>query len=73
MTSKEWIDKKIENGNIKYFEYSNFRNIEVIGKGAFGVVNKAYLGGGIKVALKSPLDNNENQEENFLKEVSYVN
>ena len=57
MTSlKKWIDIKIENGGIKYFEYNHFTNIEEIGDGAFGIVNKAnWNGGGIVVALKSPL------------------
>jgi serine/threonine protein kinase len=71
---KTWIDIKIENGDIKYFEYDNFSNIKEIGRGAFGIVNKAnWNDGGIRVALKSPLNNStsdEEQKENFLKEVS---
>ena len=75
MTSlKTWVYIKIQDGVIKCFEYNNFSNIKEIGKGAFGIVNKAnWNDGGIRVALKSPLNNNENQEENFLKEVNYVN
>ena len=72
MTSlKDWIDMKIKDGNIIYFDYSNFNNIGKISKGGFGIVNRAnWNDGGIKVALKSPLNNDENQKENFLKEVN---
>lgn len=48
---KEWTDSKVEDGNINYFEYDNFSNIERIGEGAFGIVNRAnWINGGIKVA-----------------------
>src|SRR3954452_20267832 len=74
MTSlKEWIDLKIEDKDINYFEYNNFSNIEKIGNGAFGIVNQAnWNDGGIKVALKSFLNNStidEDQKESFFKEV----
>src|SRR5437763_1481517 len=68
---KEWIDIKVRGGSIHYFEYNNFRNIEKIGEGGFGIVSKANYDG-INVALKNPSNNltiNENQKENFLKEV----
>ena len=75
MTSlKEWINIKIRDRDINYFEFNNFSNIEKAGEGAFGVVNKAdWNDGGIKVALKSSLNNStidENQKDNFLKEVN---
>ena len=73
---KEWIDMKIEYGDINYFEYNNFSNVEKVDEGGFGIVKRAdWSDGGIKVALKSLLNNStidENQKENFLKEV-YVN
>ena len=60
---KDIINIKIRYGNIPYFEYKNFSNIEKIGEGAFGIVNKAdWNDGGIKVALKS--------SENVFKEVN---
>ena len=50
---KEWIDIKIEDGSIKYFEYNNFSKIvEEIGKGAFGIVYKASWNDS-QIALKS--------------------
>ena len=77
MTSlKEWIDTKIEDGNINHFEYNNFSNIVRISEGGFGIVNRAdWNNGGIKVALKSLLNNStieEDQKENFLKEVTLI-
>jgi len=69
---KEWIDTKIENGYIDYFEYSNFINIERIDEGGFGIVKRAdWSDGGVKVALKS-LNNStidKHQKESFLREV----
>jgi serine/threonine protein kinase len=72
MTSfKKWIDSKIEDGDINYFEYNNFSNIKRISEGGFGVINSAHWNnGGVKVALKSLLYNlmiDENQKENFLR------
>lgn len=70
---KEWIDMKVNDEIIKYFEYNNFSDIEDIAKGGFGIVRSAnWIDGGIKVALKSLLINSaidENQMENFVREV----
>ncbi|RIA88988.1 kinase-like domain-containing protein [Glomus cerebriforme] len=64
---KEWIDKKIEDEDIKYFEYDKFSSIVEIGKGAFGKVSKACLACmGLEVALKSFVDENSNIEEKTL-------
>jgi len=74
MTSlKDWIDTKIKDGVINYFEYNNFTFTGEIGEGAFGIVKRAdWCDGGIKVALKSLLKNqtiDENQKKYFLREV----
>ena len=70
---KEWIDLKVEHEDINYFEYNSFSNIERIDGGAFGIVERAdWIDGGIKVALKSLLNNSsidESQKKNFLREV----
>ena len=66
---KEWIGIRVKNGEIDYFEYEDFKNIEKIGEGAFGVVNKADLNDS-KVALKSSLNDSDDQKEIFLKEVN---
>ena len=66
MTSpKEWIDNKIKNEVIIYFEYDKFNNIVEIGRGGFGKVKKADLTSmGLKVALKSSIYENSRIEEN---------
>ncbi|RIA92866.1 kinase-like domain-containing protein, partial [Glomus cerebriforme] len=76
MTSlKGLIDMKIKCGNIDYIEYNNFSDIEKIGEGGFGIVNRAnWIDGGIKVALKGPLNNSidDNQKEYFLRELKLL-
>ncbi|RIA81735.1 hypothetical protein C1645_864167 [Glomus cerebriforme] len=75
MTSlKEWIDMRIKDGNFDYFEYKNFSDIEKISTGGFGVVKRAiWIDGGIKVALKSLLNNSiDDQNENFLRELKLL-
>ena len=68
MTLKDWIKEKIRDENITYFEYSEFSNIAVIGKGGFGIVNKAdWTSGGIQVALKMLLNSIDIEE--LVKEV----
>ncbi|RIA96280.1 kinase-like domain-containing protein [Glomus cerebriforme] len=70
MTSvKEWIDKKIEDGDIKYFEYDEFSLIKEIGRGAFCKVSRAYLASSkLEVALKTFVDENSSIEEEILNE-----
>ena len=65
MTSvKEWIDDKIKNGDIDYFEYEEFSNIVEIGRGGFGKVSRADLNSMGLVALKSSIYENSNIKEN---------
>jgi hypothetical protein len=74
MTSvKEWIEKKIYSGYIRYFEYDEFSEIDEIGVGSFGKVSRAILANTGLVALKSliredSLKLNEVNKE-FVKEV----
>ena len=73
MTSlKDWIEEKIRDENITYFEYNEFSNISAIGKGGFGIVNRAdFTSGGIQVALKMLLNSvvKGNDTEELVKEV----
>ena len=36
-----WLENSIAEGHIKYYEYSNFKNVQLIGKGSFGNVVRA--------------------------------
>ena len=74
MTSlKEWIDLKIKDGDIVYFEYSEFSEVEKIGQGGFGIIERAHWkSGGITVALKILTKNpsiNEDNMNRLFKEV----
>ncbi|GBB93866.1 hypothetical protein RclHR1_22400002 [Rhizophagus clarus] len=62
----KWIDKKIKDKYIHYFEYDKFSQIAEIGKGGFGKVSKANLTNTGLVALKSFVDENSNIEEDEL-------
>jgi hypothetical protein len=78
MTSvTKWINKKINDNYIQYFEYDNFSQIVEIGRGAYGKVSRAELNNTKLVALKSFVDEYTNIEEDglnrlddeFIKEV----
>ncbi|EXX70777.1 hypothetical protein RirG_084440 [Rhizophagus irregularis DAOM 197198w] len=79
MTTSEWIDKKIRDEDIKFYDYNEFINLERVGVGAFGIVNRAdWRSGNIKIALKILTNNsaineinNEKNMENFIKEVIF--
>ena len=69
MSLKEWIDKKIEDEVIKYFEYNKFSSIVDIGEGGFGKVSRAHLNSeGLEVALKSFVCENSSIKEDALNE-----
>ncbi|CAG8599305.1 16388_t:CDS:2 [Funneliformis caledonium] len=55
LENSDWMEKKINDGDINYFKYDEFKNVEKVGNGAFGVVEKAdwINGGSTQVALKS--------------------
>ncbi|RGB28638.1 kinase-like domain-containing protein [Rhizophagus diaphanus] len=39
---KDWFEKSIAEESITYYEYSEFKNIQYIGKGSFGSVDRAF-------------------------------
>jgi hypothetical protein len=62
-----FIDTKIK-GDINYFGYDEFSNVEKVGE--FGKINRAnWKNGGIKIALKTFASNEDNIYK-FLKEVT---
>ncbi|CAB5199829.1 unnamed protein product [Rhizophagus irregularis] len=74
MTSlNEWIDKKINDGEIDYIGYSEFSKVKKIGNGSFGIVESAdWKSCAIKAALKTLINNPSVDEDNlneFVKEL----
>ncbi|GES80260.1 kinase-like domain-containing protein [Rhizophagus clarus] len=52
ISAKEWVEEKIKNEYIRYFEHDKFSQIVEIGRGGFGKVSKANLADTGLVALK---------------------
>ena len=49
-----WLENSISNKQIKYYEYSDFKNIQLIGNGSFGsVFCTNWKNTGIFLALKT--------------------
>uniref|UniRef100_U9TH78 Protein kinase domain-containing protein n=1 Tax=Rhizophagus irregularis (strain DAOM 181602 / DAOM 197198 / MUCL 43194) TaxID=747089 RepID=U9TH78_RHIID len=74
MTSfNEWIDMKINDGDIHYVEYNEFSCVKNVGEGSFGIVESAdWKSHGIKIALKTLIDHSsvdENSMNKFVKEL----
>ncbi|CAB4433383.1 unnamed protein product [Rhizophagus irregularis] len=78
MTSvKEWIEEKIKNGYIRYFDYDQCNQISIIGRGRFGIVSKANLANTGLVALKTICSENSEEEhsefnDEFVKELKLL-
>ena len=68
-----WVEKKIKDKDINYFDYKEFSNLREIGSGGYSVVYKANWDfRGMKVAALRILRNSQIDkeiEENFVKEV----
>ncbi|RIB25806.1 kinase-like domain-containing protein [Gigaspora rosea] len=67
---QKWFEKTLKEEDIIKYDYSVYENVEVIGKGGFGIVYSANFDGK-KVALKSLKCDEVNQEasKEFIKEL----
>ncbi|PKC03103.1 kinase-like protein [Rhizophagus irregularis] len=77
MTSiKKWIDEKIESGYIRKFEYDEFSQIDKIGEGAFGIVNKANLANtglvALKIIISKSSDEHGEVNDEFIRELELL-
>ncbi|UZO10016.1 uncharacterized protein OCT59_001614 [Rhizophagus irregularis] len=73
---KEWIEEKITNGSIPYFEYDEFSEITDLDSGNFGQVFKANKGD-MKIALKIIVNRSSKEKINeaddeFTKELNLL-
>ncbi|CAB4402688.1 unnamed protein product [Rhizophagus irregularis] len=69
---EEWIKKKIEEEDIHYFEYSEFNDIEKIGEGGFGTVNRAVTNDGMLVAFKKVNLETSDNTKTFVNELKLI-
>ena len=68
-----WIEESISKGNIKYYEYKHFKNIQEIGTGGFGKVYRANWKSPYQYfALKSLLDIDDVGIKELVREVIAV-
>jgi hypothetical protein len=49
----DWLDKSIKKEHIIYYEYSDFKNFQLIGNGSYGKVERANWKNNRFYALKS--------------------
>ncbi|CAB4472831.1 unnamed protein product [Rhizophagus irregularis] len=73
----EWIEEKIKNEYIHYFEYDKFSHFYEVGRGSFGEVIKANLANKGLVALKIISSKNSKEKLNevndeFVKELKLL-
>ncbi|GBC04546.1 hypothetical protein RclHR1_05730002 [Rhizophagus clarus] len=67
----DWFEKSIANEHIKYYDYSNFKNIRKIGRGSYGEVSRVTWKN-TTFALKSFFKDKHKQTlEEVIKEVRY--
>jgi serine/threonine protein kinase len=65
----DWLDNSITEEHIKYYEYSDFTNIQPIGKGSYGNVVRVNWKNSSRIfALKSFNDDKQTLKE-VIKEV----
>jgi hypothetical protein len=68
----DWLNYSISEEHIKYYEYSDFTNIQQIGKGSYGnVVRVNWKNSNRIFALKS-FNNNEQTLKEVVKEVIFL-
>ena len=69
----DWLEQSIHNEHIKYYEYSEFKNIQPIGSGSFGSVVRAnWKNTDIVFALKS-FNNQKSTLKKIVREVGISN
>ncbi|EXX68456.1 uncharacterized protein OCT59_028595 [Rhizophagus irregularis] len=57
-----WLERSIDDENIKLYEYSDFKNIQPIGSGSYGIVYRVnWKSSNRFFALKSFINNNDKQ------------
>ena len=65
----DWLEKSVTEGHIKYYEYSDFKDIKSIGKGSFGNVDRVTWNITNRFFALKSFNNDKEILENVVKEV----
>jgi hypothetical protein len=67
----DWLEKSITNEYFNYYEYSEFKNLELIGSGSYGSVVRAnWINAGNFFALKTFKNNDNTTLKELVNEVT---
>lgn len=69
----DWLDNSITEEHIKYYEYSNFTNIQRIGKGSYGRVDRVNWKNSNRLFAIKSFDNDKQTLKEVVKEVLIFN
>ncbi|GBC08000.1 hypothetical protein RclHR1_07850002 [Rhizophagus clarus] len=67
----EWLEKLIVDEHINYYEFSEFKDIQPIGSGSFGIVNRANWKNVDHFFALKPFSNDKQTLEEIMKEVTF--
>ena len=65
----DWLDNSITEEHIKYYEYSDFTNIQQIGNGSYGTVFCVNWKNSNRLFALKSFNNNEETPKEVVKEV----
>ena len=65
----DWLERSISEEHIKYYEYSDFINIQPIGKGSFGNVDRANWKNTDRIFALKSFNNDETTLNEIINEV----
>ena len=65
----DWLNNSIAEEHIKYFKYSDFKNIQPIGRGSYGNVVRVNWKNSYRLFALKSFNNNENALKEVVKEV----
>ena len=68
----DWLNGSIEEGHIKYYEYSGFNNIQQLGSGSYGNVVKCNWKNSDRFFALKSFNNDKQTLKEVVKEVRYL-
>ena len=68
----DWLNRSINEEHIKYYEYSNFTNIQQIGRGSYGNVVRANWKNSDRLFALKSFNNDKQTLKEIVKEVGLI-